>query len=557
MNAKDEPERLASVGLVSSAVAATACVEHAVPGATAVPLDSLVALATKQLSSLQLVAGSRLALWRLPTATALGLMFAADIAGVVLVWCNDRWGADETTAAVRRARVSWVLVGQDSASPESRAAANHVTRENPAGCINPEEGVGLLYVVDNADEGSALAAADWRIVRPSTRGVDSDVGWPRSGGTLPYAIYFTSGTTGEPKGVVLSHAAMLSQAQAKLAHVGYNRKTRYLHLAPLFHLGGASSAVAVALAGGSIVLPRRCDASADAWLRCIDTGSINTLVVVPAVLQLLLDAHDDVGKTPTSASSRASRGVETILYGGGSCTRALRASVTRAFPKCKRMIGAYGMTEAASSMTFLDHSTLPARSRLHASVGRAPRHVDLAVKRVADSFSAPGGWLVGEIVTRGPHVMDGYFGEEEATRAALGGGHQSGWLATGDMGYVDGNGYLFLVGRLKDMIKSGGENVFAGEVEGVLARHPSVVSSAVVGLPHRVLGEAVCAAVIMSGVRTGGESLTAWCRKRLSPYKCPKWIVPVDRFPSNPTGKVIKSALRNELRGRLTAHPKL
>lgn len=390
--------------------------------------------------------------------------------------------------------------------------------------------------------------------------------WPRmpdaasDDAAQPYAVFYTSGTTGEPKGVVLSHAAMLTQARAKLRHVRYSAATRYLHLAPLYHLGGASSAVAVALAAGTHVLLGPDEAAPPAWLAAVERARVNTLVVVPAVLQLLVDAHDRwraaAAATPSSAPARAAqsapgRSVATILYGGGACTRGLRAdALTRAFPNCTALIGAYGMTEAASSMTFIDHCRLPPRSIRHASVGRAPAHVSLAVREVPESFrTQAGGYLVGEIVTRGPHVMDGYFARPEATRQVL---SDDGWLRTGDLGYVDDGGFLFFVGRLKDMIKTGGENVFAGEVEAVLGRHPSVISSAVVGVPHRVLGEAVCAAVITAAAGGGTDQrpekdLSLWCRERLSPFKVPKWIVPMQRFPSNPTGKVLKRELRIEV----------
>lgn len=348
---------------------------------------------------------------------------------------------------------------------------------------------------------------------------------------------------------------MLCQARAKLEHVGFDASTRYLALAPLFHLGGASSALAVAMAGGTIVVPGE-GGDAAAWMSIVEAEKINTLVVVPAVLQMMVDACVGEGLGQ-------GRSVRAILYGGGACSRSLRAEVLgRVFPACERLVGAYGMTETASSMTFIDHCREAAKSRRHASAGRTPRHVELEIRRVGESFKTKaGGWLVGEVVTRGPHVMEGYFNRREETSAVLSG---DGWLSTGDLGYADGDGYLYIVGRMKDMIKTGGENVFAGEVEAVLGRHPSIVSSAVVGVPHRVLGEAVVAAVISSGSEEGGgvqPSLDAWCRQRLSSYKRPKWFVAMDQFPRNPTGKVLKPALRFEVERLLhlngSARPKL
>jgi acyl-CoA synthetase (AMP-forming)/AMP-acid ligase II len=538
-------------------------------------LQAAVGVAAVRLRALRLYGGARVAVWRVCAADALALTFAASAAGVVLVWCNDRWAVAEVGRVLSDARPAAVLVG---GRVDARAVCEELGGDGGRGG-GGLAGVPAVFVLGKDDNdaapgggGGGGGGAVWEMVSEGRRdeGVDGDVEWPGGVGpaTAPYAIFYTSGTTGEPKGVVLSHRAMLCQAQAKLAHVGFHAGTRYLALAPLFHLSGASSAIAVALAGGTFFLPGPRETTPVAWLTVIDRARINALVLVPSVLQMLVDAHDRAhsaaansnGSTASDSSAAANaavaapgRSVDTILYGGGACTRGLRSDVlTRVFPNC-RLIGAYGMTEAASSMTFIDHSRLPPRSRRHASVGCTPRHVTVAVRRVADSFRTErGGWLVGEVMTRGPHVMAGYFGQPAATRAAL---SSDGWLYTGDMGYVDDDGCLYIVGRIKDMIKTGGENVFAGEVEAVLGRHPAVISSAVVGVPHRVLGEAVCAAVVTASVEGGdgngggvsSEDLATWCRDRLSPFKRPKWIVPMDRFPSNPTGKVLKHELRSEV----------
>jgi acyl-CoA synthetase (AMP-forming)/AMP-acid ligase II len=413
--------------------------------------------------------------------------------------------------------------------------------------------------------------ANWRVcwgtaeelaVRPPPPIDAGDSRWAWPGKALPYAVFYTSGTTGQPKGVVLSHSAVLSQARAKLAHVGYDDRTRYLHLAPLFHLGGASSAIAVALAGGVHVIARDevgKNTGSNA-MAAIVRNNINTLVAVPAVLQMMVDdaaarskKHNDRRRAGDQSNSVLASSVETILYGGGTLSSGLRRALEsgRFFGRV-RLIGAYGMTEAASSMTFLDHSKLPSNSRKHNSVGRTPWHVELKVRRVESSFRVRGGWETGEVMTRGPHVMDGYLGRPIETAAAL---TADDWLATGDLGYVDDDGDLHIVGRLKDMIKSGGECVFAGEVEAVLDRHPLVAWASVVGVPHRVLGEAVAAAVVL----VDGEgaldaiALDEWCRRRLSPYKRPRWFVSLDKYPPvGGTGKIRKDDVRSEVERALS-----
>lgn len=517
------------------------------PGLTPIALASLITLARARVEALGLARGARLAIWRAPTHVALALPFAAAAAGVVPVWLNDRWSVGEAVAALGDARASVVFAGEE--------AGKHISE-----ALREAGGTVAATLVVAGEGWTVLSGSIQRVVLED---LGRDYPGRREGGrdeALPGGVFYTSGTTGQPKGVVLSATALLCQARAKLTHVGFSSATRYIQLAPLFHLGGASSAIAVAMCGGVIVVPQRGDTTPAAWLDTIEAERVNTLVVVPSVLQMMVDAHGRRG----ASAPQGLRSVKTILYGGGACSRSLRADVSgRVFLACERLVGAYGMTETASSMTFIDHCGEKARSRRHGSAGRSPEHVELEVRRVGESFrTRAGGWLVGEIFTRGPHVMDGYFNREEETEAVLG---RDGWLATGDLGYADGDGYLFIVGRMKDMIKTGGENVFAGEVEAVLGRHPSVISSAVVGVPHRVLGEAVVAAVIVSGADGGNggadSSLDAWCRHRLSPYKRPKWFVAMDRFPSNPTGKVLKSALRSEVERLLhlddKARPKL
>jgi acyl-CoA synthetase (AMP-forming)/AMP-acid ligase II len=395
--------------------------------------------------------------------------------------------------------------------------------------------------------GTASTAMDGEQLAPTSANED----WREHGRPTPYAIFFTSGTTARPKGVILSHQAMLVQAVAKLKHVGYSAQSRYLHLAPLFHLGGASSALAVTLAGGVHVLEavaprservRKQTPSMSDTCSAIVRHRVNTLVVVPAILQMLLDEVQSSGHECD---------VATLLYGGGSLTTAQLVSAQRLLPGC-RLIGAYGMTETASTMTFVDHSTLPADSPAHSSVGRPPEHAELRILETTESFRREDGFLFGEIATRGPHVMDGYFRRTAETSAAF----DLGWFRTGDLGYMDDSGHLFLVGRAKDMIRSGGESVLAGEVEQVLSRHPAVTSTAVVGVPHRVLGEAVAAAVIATEW-PGEERLALWCRDGLSSYKRPRWILGMDRFPLSSTGKVLKEELREEILERLHTRAKL
>lgn len=262
------------------------------------------------------------------------------------------------------------------------------------------------------------------------------------------------------------------------------------------------------------------------------------------MLQLLVDA----------AAEDVYPKVATVLYGAGRISEALRRRVRTVFPNV-RLVGAYGMTETASSVTFLVHDDLPEQSPLHCSAGWPPEHVQVRIDPTAEGAELNTGEgnnrVVGEVLTRGPHVMEGYYGGEHVEII------EHGWFRTGDLGYVDNNsGALFLVGRRKDMIKSGGENVFAGEVEEALVSCTDVREAAVVGIPHRVLGEAVAAAVVMAaGVRRPEweilKQLRDACRDCLSPFKRPKWIVKQNCLPRNATGKVLKDKVREQLQRQI------
>lgn len=440
----------------------------------------------------------RVAVWNVPAPVSFCLSLALERVDAIAIWCNDRWTNAETMHVVRRTRAALLLHG-DSVDVYN------------APCVTAQMAhIGALDV-------------NWNELRKELHTVHDD-------DAQLHALYFTSGSTARPKAVRLSKEAMLVQAHAKLQHVGFDSSTVYLHLAPHFHLGGASSALAVALAGGVHVFMKPNTSimqEANLILDIIHSFMVDALVLVPTVLRVLLDA-----------ATRPFPHVRTILYGGSSVSANLIKDTLRTFPSAD-IIGAYGMTETASSMSFLHHRQLPANSPLQSTAGRPPLHVQLAV-----DASAPE--QVGQIITRGPHVMLGYETSPRCDEA-----FDDGWLCTGDIGYVTRSGYLVLVGRIKDMIKTGGENVFAREVELTLRGHPAVKETAVVGVPHRTLGEAVAAAVVIHQRHALDKALNvhlrSWCKARLSPFKCPKWIVRFNELPTDALGKVVKTVVKGKL----------
>uniref|UniRef100_A0A1D1YDS6 4-coumarate--CoA ligase n=1 Tax=Anthurium amnicola TaxID=1678845 RepID=A0A1D1YDS6_9ARAE len=279
-------------------------------------------------------------------------------------------------------------------------------------------------------------------------------------------ICFTSGTTGRPKGVAISHMALIIQSSAKIATVGYSEDDVYLHTAPLCHIGGISSCITVLLVGGCHVFIPRFDAKIAT--RAIEQHQVTSLITVPA---MVADLASFLGKENRWIGGES---VKKVLNGGGGLSHDLTGAAMKIFPHAK-LISAYGMTETCSSLTFMvlhdpasrvtgiqpqkmnrtiSDSTVQLGS---VCVGKPPPHVELCVSGNGNKD----GPLVGNILTRGPHVMVRYWNgvTEGASVQRL-----NGWLDSGDIGWLDGNGELWLVGRTKDRLKSGGENVYPEEV---------------------------------------------------------------------------------------------
>ena len=427
-------------------------------------------------------------------------------------------------------------------------------------------------------------------------------------------ICFTSGTTGHPKGALISHMALHCQAMAKLMVVGYNPHDMYLHAAPLFHIGGLSSAIAVLMAGGTHVFMGRF--SAAAALDMISQHQITSFIAVPAMMADLTAAAAAATAAATAAADPSVTGqaggasssqypsVQRILMGGGGMSSQQVANMQAPFPQAT-VHSAYGMTEACSSMTFKllvgsgysvnhpgagltsPHADSPAASGVN--VGAPPPGIEMAVlksqlqahSKTADEASMNGathndsakGWNAveassvgeGELLTRGPHVLMRYWGQpDETSRVMLPGG----WFRTGDIGGVDVDGTVWLKGRVRDIIRSGGESVLAPEVEQVLTQHPAVLAAAVFGIPHERFGEQVVAVVSLDkrfgwhGPMFGGlnevpvsaqcvtlQAVQTFCRQaNLSPYKLPRLVVAqYEPLPLNASGKVLKQKLKHAL----------
>ncbi|MGK5114805.1 acyl-CoA synthetase [Geodermatophilus sp. CPCC 205506] len=341
----------------------------------------------------------------------------------------------------------------------------------------------------------------------------------------PCLVMYTSGTTGRPKGAVLTHGNMTWNATNQLLGMDFAADERTLALAPLFHIGGLNGTVnPTLLRGGCAVVVRRFDPAET--LRVIEEQRVTSFFAVPTMLDAM-SREPDFGTRDLSA-------LRTIGAAGAAVPLpTLRTWLERGVT----MQQCYGMTEASPGCTVLDPADA---ERKVGSAGKALFFTDLRVVRPDGSDA--GVDEVGEIVVSGPNVMAGYWGDPEQTAAAL----VDGWYHTGDAGSVDAEGYLYIRDRYKDMIISGGENVYPAEVESALLELPGVVEVAVIGVPDERWGEVGLAIVVPApGAPEDPETIRTALRERLAGFKVPRHVEFVDELPKTATGKIRKPDLRS------------
>jgi acyl-CoA synthetase (AMP-forming)/AMP-acid ligase II len=357
--------------------------------------------------------------------------------------------------------------------------------------------------------------------------------------TDTFAIFFTSGTTGLPKGAMVSHRNLIANGFNQFVADGSQRHDINLIATPIYHMGAVFMGVTYMMLGCTQIILEQFDAAA--WMNAVASERVSVALLVPTMINAVVN-HPGVASADLGS-------LRLLFYGGGPMPPAVLRKALERLP-CGYTQG-YGLTETLEA-TFLvseDHvlDGAPEQTRRLASAGREAVGAEVRIVDDQGHDLSPG--EVGEILVRSLSVISGYWRQASETQAAI----RDDWFYTGDLGYLDQERYLFLVDRKKDMVVSGGVNIYTKEVEAVLFEHPAVLEAAVIGLPDDEWGEIVTAAVVLRPTMQATESeLIDHCRARLASYKKPRRVVFVAELPKNPSGKVLKRELRPRLADQTT-----
>jgi acyl-CoA synthetase (AMP-forming)/AMP-acid ligase II len=468
------------------------------------------------LHALGVGSGDRVGILSLNSDRYVEAYMAVPWAGAVINPCNTRWSATEIAYSLDDCDTRVLLV-DDPFIPmladlraKSRALAT------------------LIHVGDGPTPEGMLSYE--ALIESHNAAADAG-----RGGKDLAGVFYTGGTTGFPKGVMLSHEALLfnglwvgTLGVVQPGDIG-------LHAAPMFHIADHALLNALWLAGGThVALPAF---TPPAMLQLLARERITTTLLVPTMIQLLVD-HPDAAKHDLCA-------LRTLGYGGSPISEAVLDRAQKLMPHVEYG-QAYGMTELAPCATWLP-------AALHSAEGRARGKLSaagLAMPGVQIRIVGPDGadlprGEVGEVIVKSPAVMLGYWNKSEETAQALERPSNPGWMHTGDGGRMDDEGFVFVVDRVKDMIVSGGENVYSTEVERAVARHPAVAACAVIGVPDAEWGERVHAVVVLKADQQAtADEIREHCKTLIGAYKCPRSVEFITALPMSGAGKVLKRTLR-------------
>ncbi|MBI5969071.1 MAG: long-chain-fatty-acid--CoA ligase [Deltaproteobacteria bacterium] len=354
-------------------------------------------------------------------------------------------------------------------------------------------------------------------------------------------LMYTSGTTGRPKGVPLRHNAFVTYILDNIDPASPEIEERNLLTVPLYHVAGMQAMLAAIYGGRTLVLMRQFEVKE--WLETVQHQKATRAMLVPTMLKRVID-HQDLAKYDLSS-------LKVITYGAAPMPFEVIHKAIHQMPWV-RFINAFGQTETASTITTLgpeDHIIEGTEEELERKLKRLTSSIgkplpDVEVKIVDEEGETLPALEVGEIWTRGSRIMTGYWRDEEKTSQVI---TSDGWLRTGDMGWMDGEGYIYLAGRADDMIIRGGENISPEEVEDVLCAHPKIEEAAVIGVPDVEWGQEPRAIIVLKkGETATQEEIVEYCRARLAGFKRPRSVVFVDSLPRHPMGKLMRKKLREE-----------
>jgi long-chain acyl-CoA synthetase len=464
------------------------------------------------LRSLGIHPGDRVAILSLNSDRYLELYLATAWAGAVIVPLNIRWSPLENQDAMGDCRANLLFVDKTFASTGAALAA-----------ALPD--LKLVYADDgevpNAMENFEALLAQSAPMPDAMRESRDLAG-----------IFYTGGTTGRSKGVMLSHGNLMANALNAIGEGLWLGRSTYLHAAPMFHLANGAAMYSLLLSGGSnVIIPAF---TPEGVMAAVQNERASDVLLVPTMIQMLVD-HPALKSYDMSS-------LRNLSYGASPISEAVLDRATKGLPHT-RFTQAYGMTELSPIATVLHWNEHIGDGRVrgrHRAAGRATLGCEV---RIVDADDRPVAFgTVGEIAVRGDNVMMGYWERPEETARAV----VDGWMHTGDGGYMDEHGFVYVVDRVKDMIISGGENVYSVEVENAVAQHPAVAQCAVIGIPDERWGEQVHAVVVLkSGAQVSDQELIEFCKTRIAGYKCPRSVdLRESPLPLSGAGKVLKRELR-------------
>jgi len=483
--------------------------------------NELVNRLADALRGLGIEQGDRIGMLQVNCNQYIEAYFAAAKIGAIFVPMNFRAKADELSYMIANAEAKMLLVGSRYLEMVDAMMPNLPSVRH---CVSIDKDVaGKHYYEKLVDSSSSEEYL--------TEIGDEDV-------TM---LMYTAGTTGRPKGVPLTHSGFVGYVLGNVEPANPDIEERNLLTVPLYHVAGIQAMLAAVYGGRTLVMLSQFEVKE--WMSLVDKEQATRAMLVPTMLKMIVDSPD--------FSKYNLNSLKVITYGAAPMPFEVIKKAIEKLPGVN-FINAFGQTETASTITTLgpeDHVIEGPEEerdrklkRLTSSIGKPLPDVEV---KIVDEEGNPLPVLeVGEIMARGPRIMTGYWHDEEKTSKVI---TKDGWLRTGDKGWMDEDGYIYLAGRSDDMIIRGGENISPDEVENVLQSHPMIEEAAVIGVPDPEWGQQPKAVVVLKeGEHAGASEIMEFCRSKLAGFKRPRSVVFVDALPRNPMGKVLRKKLREQ-----------